>query len=239
LNEDKAFTELVRDGFREARNILQKSNVTANEFIEREIKLSTDVELDVFFRNYLETNTKIPVYSEESLGCSPLKGKCWIVDPLDGSLNFYRSIPFYSSSIALWEDGAPLLGFIYDYVHDEFYCGVIGHGSSLNGKAIKVSTVARGDGIKATGIPSHTKISDSLNMFEDSLNSYKKLRWLGCASLSLAYVACGKVDAYEEKGIKIWDVAAGIALVRAAGGRAEFSFNSDGSLNLVADNHME
>jgi myo-inositol-1(or 4)-monophosphatase len=76
-------------------------------------------------------------------------------------------------------------------------------------------------------------------MFEDSLNSYKKLRWLGCASLSLAYVACGKVDAYEEKGIKIWDVAAGIALVRAAGGRAEFSFNSDGSLNLVADNHME
>jgi myo-inositol-1(or 4)-monophosphatase len=232
--------ELVRNAFLESAKIIQKSNVSTTGFIEREIKLSTDTELDVFFRKYLETHTDIAVYSEESLGGnSPLKGKSWIVDPLDGSLNFYRNIPFYSSSIALWEDGVPLFGCIYDYVHNEFYCGEIGVGSSLNGKPIKVSSTKATEGIKACGIPSHTKVSDSLKMFEESLNHYKKLRWLGCASLSLAYVADGRVDAYEEKGIKLWDVAAGIALVMASGGSATWNFNSDGSLNLVADNRVE
>jgi len=238
LSKDNAYIELVRNGFREARNIVEKSKVTDNGFIEREIKLSTDVELDFFFRGYLEKNTNLPVYSEESLGSSPLKGKCWIVDPLDGSLNFFRNIPFYSSSIALWEDGRPLMGFIYDYIHNEFYSGEIGGRAALNGKPIKVSSTEIGNGIKATGIPSHTRVSDSLAMFDKSLDDYKKLRWLGCASLSLAYVADGRVEAYEEKGIKIWDVAAGIAIVMAAGGEAVWEFNSDGSMNLVATNKM-
>lgn len=239
LIQNNEHIELVRKAFQESAKIIQNSNVRASGFIEREIKLSTDLELDSFFRNYLESHTDIPVYSEESLGGnSPLKGKNWIVDPLDGSLNFYRNIPFYSSSIALWEDGRPLFGCIYDYVHDEFYCGEIGVGASLNGTPIKVSSNKARDGIKAAGIPSHTNVSDSIKMFEESLNHYKKLRWLGCASLSLAYVADGRVDAYEEKGIKLWDVAAGVALVLAAGGRATWDFNSDGSLNLVADNQV-
>ena len=237
--DKSTYSELVREAFREARTILQKSDRANNGFIEREIKISTDIELDIFFRNYLEKKTSIHVYSEESLGSSPLEGKCWIVDPIDGTLNYYRNIPFYSSSIALWEDGRPLMGFIYDYVHDEFYAGEVGIGSTLNGSAIKVSSTLKSSGIKATGIPSHTKIRDSLNMFNESLEHYKKLRWLGCASLSLAYVACGRVDAYEEKGIKLWDVAAGMALVTAAGGRVAFHFNPDGSLDLMADNKAE
>ena len=239
LGDEKTYAQLVRQSFLEAKAIIGKANNQEFKFIEREVKLSIDVELDTFFRNYLEKFTSIPVYSEESLGSSPLKGKCWIVDPLDGSLNFFRKIPFYTSSIALWNEGQPVMGFVYDYVHDEFYSGQLDSGATLNDRDIKVSLTKKENGVKATGIPSHTQVNESLAMFEKSLESYKKLRWLGCASLSLAYVADGRVDAYEEKGIKLWDVAAGIALVISAGGKASWDFNSDGTLNLRATNNQD
>lgn len=225
---------LIKNAFEQSAEIIKKSQVVSNGFSEREIKLSTDEELDSFFRTYLEMNSGIPVFSEESGGVnSPLTGKCWIVDPLDGSLNFFRGIPFYSSSIGLWNDGIPIAGGIYDYVHNEFYYGEVGVGAFLNGKLIERSNSLIKSGIKATGIPSFSNVNISLKMFETSLNEYKKLRWLGCASLSLAYVASGKIDCYEEIGIKIWDVAAGMAIAIAAGAKVHSSFNSDGSLNLL------
>jgi myo-inositol-1(or 4)-monophosphatase len=225
--------KLIDTAFKEAAEIIKNSKAASNGFIEREIKLSTDENLDKFFRAYLEKNTNDAVYSEESLGNLPKTGKVWIVDPLDGSLNFFKNIPFYTSSIALWENGAPLLGFVYDYVHDEYYYGEIGHGAFLNDKLLG-KTESQGSTIKMTGIPSHTKVEDSLKMFEASLQSYKKLRWMGCASLSLCYVAAGRADAYEEQGIKLWDVAAGMAIVMAAGGHVKYDHNADGSLNLTA-----
>lgn len=226
----------ILNGFLKAAQTLKHSKITSSSFVEREVKLSTDLELDLYFREYLETNTDYAVYSEETLGSDPLIGKCWILDPLDGSLNFSRGIPFYSTSIALWDNGIPLRGYVYDYSHAEFYSADVGKKSLLNGVDIKVSNISSTQGIKATGIPSHTNVSDSLKLFETSLESYKKLRWLGCASLSLCYVASGRVEGYEEKGIKLWDVAAGIAIVMAAGGQIQSSFNKDGSLNLLATN---
>lgn len=233
------YYELLKEVFKEARKIIEQSNKELNRFLDREIKLTTDQELDTFFITYFEKNTNLPTYSEESLGDKKfLTEKCWIIDPLDGSFNFFRGIPFYASSIALWDKGQPVLGGIYDYVHNEFYYGEIGVGAFLNGKPIELNSAALSKGIKATGIPSFANIHESLKMFESSLSEYKKLRWLGCASLSLAYVASGKMDCYEELGIKIWDVGAGIPLVLAAGGRAEFSYNPDGSINLLAFNKM-
>jgi myo-inositol-1(or 4)-monophosphatase len=233
------YNQLLEKAFQEADKIINQSEAASSGFVEREIKLSTDVELDVFFRNYLEKNTLFPVYSEESLGEKKfLNEKCWIVDPLDGSLNFFRGIPFFASSIALWEEGKPLLGGVYDYTHKEFYYGEVGGNATLNGKLIQVGQAKLGTGIKATGVPSFSSVQESLKMFEKSLSDYKKLRWLGCASLSLAYVASGKMDAYEELGIKIWDVAGGMALVLAAGGQIETHFNPDGSLNLLALNRI-
>lgn len=227
--------QLIRDAFSKAADLIKQSNTISKNFIEREIKLSIDVELDSFFKTYLEQNTPYPVYSEESHGNQlPLSGRQWIVDPLDGSLNFSRGIPFYASSIALWENGSPLLGGIYDYVHGDFFWGVIGQGAFLNGKEIKTNNDKNLSEIKATGIPSYSNIQTSLDMFASSLTEYKKLRWLGCASLSLAYVACGRIDCYQELGIKIWDIAAGVAIVLASGGKIESSYNADGSMNLQA-----
>ncbi len=240
LIENEKYVELIKIAFDQSSQIIKKTKKVTNNFVDKEIKLSLDNELDLFFRSFFEKHTSIPVYSEESLGeNSPLKGRCWIVDPLDGSLNFFRGIPFYASSIALWENGQPVLGGVYDYIHDELYLGEVATKEmSMNGETIKVEHSISPSDIKATGIPSHSNENDSIEMFRSSLANYKKLRWLGCASLSLAYVAMGRVDAYEEKGIKLWDVAGSLAIVLAAGCRAQWSFNSDGSLNVFAENKV-
>ncbi len=229
------FESIIKEGFNQSSKIIKQSSVLSNGFIEREVKISTDIELDQFFRTYLEEKTSIPVFSEESLGSvDPLKDRCWIVDPIDGSLNFLRNIPFYTSSIALWENGKPLAGFVYDYSHNDYYVGLGLGRAFLNSKPISLSTFQSLNGIVATGIPSHTQVESSLKNFGKLLESYKKIRWLGCASLSMCYVACGKIEAYEELGIKLWDVAAGMAIVQSVGGKLEFHFNEDGSLNLKA-----
>lgn len=229
------FESLIQQSFVESSKIIKQSGARSNGFIEREVKLSTDIELDTFFRSYLEKNTDIPVYSEETLGdTNPFQGQCWIVDPLDGSLNFLRQIPFYTTSIALWDNGNPVAGYVYDYSHGDYYAGT-GEGKAfLNGKKISLSKISQANGIVASGIPSHSLTETSLENFGKLLETYKKIRWLGCASLSLCYVACGKIEAYEELGIKIWDVAAGMAIVKSAGGNLNYTLNKDGSLNVTA-----
>jgi len=227
--------ELILSCFQQSAAILTEGEKLRESFVEREIKLDVDMELDSFFRCFLEKESGFGVYSEESLGVDPLKETCWIVDPLDGSLNYSKGIPFYTSSIALWENGRPLLGYIFDYSHKAFYLSQKGLGAKVNGKKISVSS-PDSHLIKATGIPSFTAIESGLDLFKESLANYMKLRWLGCASLSLCYVAEGKIDAYEERGIKLWDVAAGISMVLEAGGKVEMNFNQDGTLNLLASN---
>lgn len=220
----------------EAVTLLDSFSQSKGIFYEREIKLEIDVALDELFKESLEKQTGIPVFAEESKGYFSLEsGQFWIVDPLDGSLNFSRGIPFYSSSIALWRDGEPLLGFVYDYSHRELFSGnVVENQFCINEKKITNKTRPTTFEIKATGIPSGSSWEESQPLFAESFKKYKKLRWLGSASLSLAYVAANRFDAYEERGIRVWDVAAGMALVRAAGGHVHFTARADGGLNVCA-----
>ncbi len=229
------YKEFLLSLFHEADRFLKKDRRNEFNFQEREIKIQIDKTLDDLFRKNLEANTGLPVYSEESSGVYPSQASTWIVDPLDGSLNYFRGIPFFTSSICLWELGRPILGAIYDYSLGDFYFAVDGEGAYLNERRLSLLSTENRKELLATGIPSHSSIPESLNLFSSNLHIYKKLRWFGCASLSLAYVAAGKVDAYEEKGIKIWDVAAGIALVKAAGGKVNYSCNFDGSLDVRAE----
>ena len=222
----------------EASKILKQSQAFSHGFVGREVKLKQDQELDQFLRQYLEKNSPYKVYSEESLGTfnDIFHSTCWVVDPLDGSLNFLRDIPFYTISVSLWKEGTPVLGVIWDPSREELYTADINTGAKLNGQPIKVSDKNMNEAILATGIPSHAKMEEAINLFSSNAKKYKKLRWLGSASLSLAYVASGRVDAYQEHGIKIWDVGAGLALVKAAGGKFDFTINEDQSLNVFASN---
>ncbi|MDQ8193287.1 inositol monophosphatase family protein [Coraliomargarita sp. SDUM461004] len=163
----------------------------------------------------------------------------WIIDPLDGTFNFTRGFPACCVSIALWGVNKPLLGVIYDFASDMMYSGIVGQGAACNGKPIFVSnTKELHHAALATGFPSGRDFSHaSLLSFVERVQQFKKIRMIGSAALSHAYVASGRVDAYFEEDIWLWDVAAGLALVEAAGGDFTISEIKDSwQLTVMASN---
>jgi myo-inositol-1(or 4)-monophosphatase len=196
------------------------------EKLQRDVKIIADQELDSFIVEQLSIKSDFPVLSEESglhQASNSKKNYRWIVDPLDGSINFSRGIPICCISIAFWQDMTPLFGVVYDFNREELFTGIVGEGAWLNDLPISISTTKNAsNAILATGFPTSSDFSkDALLKVVDNIKRYQKIRLLGSAALSLAYVACGKVDVFQEKNIKIWDVAAGIALVKAAGGMTQ------------------
>jgi len=189
----------------------------------RDVKLVADAVLDRAIVRLLRRESRFAILSEESGTTdlpSSLVGYRWIVDPLDGSLNHSRQIPFSAISVGLWHGETPVLGAIHDPVRREVFSGIVGVGAWLNGQSITTSTVRRrGQAVICTGFPIATDFrTDALSDFVRRIRTFKKVRLLGSAALSLAYVASGRADAYFESQIKIWDVAAGLAVVAAAGG---------------------
>lgn len=144
----------------------------------------------------------------------------WIVDPLDGSINYSEGIPLSCVSVGLWQNTSPILGVIYDFNRDLLYEGVIGRGAWLNKYPIRVKPYrCSAKAILCTGFPASMDFSKlEMISFITRVKKFRKIRMFGSAALSLAFVASGKVDAYYENNVKIWDVAAGLALVKAAGG---------------------
>jgi myo-inositol-1(or 4)-monophosphatase len=187
---------------------------------ERDVKIVADGSSESIILNYLREHSDFSILSEER-GLVELKSNStvWIVDPLDGSLNYSRGIPLCCVSIGLWEENQPVLGVIYDFHQDEFYSGIAGEVAWCNDREIKASEVTRKDkAVLCTGFPVNTDFSaESLMTFILKIQQYKKIRLLGSAALSLAYVASGRADAYMENDIMAWDVAAGLAIASGAG----------------------
>ena len=150
----------------------------------------------------------------------------WVIDPIDGTFNLSRGIPHYSVSIALLRGFKPVLGVVYDVANKDLYSGIVGKGAWINNIPMNVSdTAEKNQAVLFTGLPSHSDFSkNGLEKFVKKIQDFKKIRHMGSASLSLAYVASGKADAYYEKEIMLWNVAAGLALVEAAGGKTEFTY---------------
>ena len=204
----------------------------------RDVKVKADKSLDEIISKQLEKKTDFPIISEETVDSQKMgDGYQWIVDPLDGSFNFSRSIPTCCISIALWKGLEPLIGVIYDFNRDEIFTGIMDRGAWLNGKPIaprEVSKVSKA--VLATGFPVNTDYTrNALLDFVMDIQQFKKIRLFGTAALSLAYVACGRVDYYHENNIKIWDVAAGLALIKSGGGVVQFtSPNNDMTVQVQA-----
>jgi myo-inositol-1(or 4)-monophosphatase len=147
----------------------------------------------------------------------------WIVDPLDGTTNFVRGIPHFAVSIACMYRGKLEHAVIVDPVRREEFTASRGRGAQLNGHRIRVSDLANLDGaLLGTGIPFKNHCDDMLEPYSKSLEVLASqcagIRRAGAASLDLAYVAAGRLDAFWEIGLAQWDIAAGVLLVREAGG---------------------
>ena len=193
-----------------------------NEFHAHDIKLDLDVRAQELITQVLLA--RFPdhaIYGEEGIAGNQASPFQWIVDPIDGTVNFFYGIPHFCISIALRERGEIILGVIYDPMRDELWQVAKGGTPLLNGKPIQVSTrSALADAVLSVGFSkTKTTISAGLPLLEKYVMRARKCRLMGSAALDLAYVACGRFDAYIEQSVSLWDVAAGKILVESAGGK--------------------
>jgi len=202
--------------------LAKRSDRTVNSESDHDIKLQADVDSETLIRERL-ARTKLPVIGEEIGGDAGLLDHdepYWAVDPLDGTYNYLRGIPGACVSIGLWRGRRPVLGVVFDFWRDELYAGGTGLGLTMNGRALKprwAPDIPRA--VLCTGFPSTTdRGGEAVRGFVARVEKFKKIRMIGTAALALAYVAGGRVDAYFEESIKLWDIAAGLALVESAGG---------------------
>jgi myo-inositol-1(or 4)-monophosphatase len=155
----------------------------------------------------------------------------WIIDPLDGTTNFVHGIPCYAVSIGLEQNGKIILGVVYEVAQNECFSAFEGNGAFLNGKRIFVTPCSKlSDSLIATGFPvnNFSRMQSCLNSIEYFMRNTHGVRRIGSAASDLCYLACGRVDAFYEYNLNSWDVAAGIIIVKEAGGKiSDFSFEEN------------
>jgi myo-inositol-1(or 4)-monophosphatase len=183
------------------------------------------LELDVQCQELIETTLRrifpeIPVLGEEGVSGDMNAEYRWVVDPIDGTVNYFFGMPHAAVSIALEHHAESVLGVIYDPFTDELWTAVRGGKTKLNAKVVRVSDRAQlNESVIAMGF---SKDKENLDKCLPHLNrlarKVKKIRIMGSAALELAYVASGRLDAYIERRINLWDVAAGSLMVECAGG---------------------
>jgi myo-inositol-1(or 4)-monophosphatase len=196
----------------------KNQNLVVHSETGRDIKLEIDRETEELIRNKLSL-TGISVLGEE-LGSDKIKSQLkWIVDPLDGTSNYFRGLDQCCVSIALMDREEVLLGIIFNFNTNELFSARKGGGAFLNDKKIKVSEIHNAENASlTTGFPASESLESSA-LFLKNFSGWKKIRMFGSAALSCAYVASGRCDVYQEKGVYLWDFAAGICLVEEAGGK--------------------
>ncbi len=161
------------------------------------------------------------IVAEEGGGHESASEFRWYVDPLDGTTNFAHGFPMFNVTLALENAGELVAGVIYDPVRQEMFSAERGGGAYLNNHRIHASRAARlEDSLVATGFPSYKRhLSVNVHFYHQVAMATHGVRRAGSAALDLAYVACGRLDLFWEFGLKPWDMAAGILLVREAGGK--------------------
>ena len=213
----------------EAGNLLLKKKEILSEVIlstNKDIKLKADILAEKAIKDIIENESDYPILAEESgLSSKDIPNIFWVVDPLDGTANYARNIPICCVSIALVSNLKPILGVIFDFINNDLYEGSIYTKALLNNEEMSVSKVtSSSEGILITGLPNNTDYSDNalLKMVKD-FQYWRKVRMIGSAAMASVYIASGKADLYTEKKTYLWDIAAGAAIVNAAGGKAEIT----------------
>lgn len=216
------------------RNLRQSKRI--NETTQHDIKLELDVRCQKRIERILRRALpEAALFGEEGTSGDPGADLRWVVDPIDGTVNFTYGIPHACVSIALQLRGEPgrrptdaayqdgfrtLLGVIYDPFTDEIWTATEAGPALLDGKAISVAARARlEESIVALGFAKHRHtLERMLPVFQRLIHRVRKIRITGSAALSFAYVATGRFDAYVETGVRLWDIAAGGLILQRAGG---------------------
>jgi len=212
----KAAGRLLRERFLDDRRIAVETK-GLHDFVtevDREAEAAVLGHLREHFPDHV-------VMAEEGSPDAEAAGYRWIVDPLDGTTNFIHGVPVFAVSIALEDPEGLVAGTIHDPIRDETFHAHRGGGARLNGKPIRCSRPADAhEALIATGFPFRelSRLKRYLTAFEAFVRSTAGIRRAGSASIDLAYTACGRYDGFWEVGLSRWDIAAGVLLVRQAGG---------------------
>ena len=219
--------EILKNNYNKIQTISSKGR-------KGDLVTNVDLEVENKIKQYLlEETPNISIIAEESGKLNKNSDLTWCIDPLDGTTNYSHGYPFFGTSIGLVYKNNPILGAISVPYLNELYSACIGEGSFCNDNKLKVSNPCNlSDSLLVTGF--------SYDRFETEDNNYAEFCYLthktrgvrrgGAASVDLAFVAAGKLDGYWEKGLEVWDLAAGAIIVKEAGG--VISDYPSGSFNL-------
>tara|TARA_B100000941_G_C28452024_1_gene525597 strand:+ start:419 stop:1219 length:801 start_codon:yes stop_codon:yes gene_type:complete len=234
---EKASRYLIRD-FGEIEN-LQVSTKGPGDFVTSADKRTEKILIDELQKAHPEYG----IITEETgiINKSNLKNR-WIIDPIDGTMNFLNGIPQFAISIGYEEEGEIKCGVIFNPIMNEMFCAEKGNGAFLNNSRIRVSNKKNiKDSLIVTGGPKGaSKIKDKI--FSEYINVSKNVsnvRKFGSAALDVAYVACGRFDGYWQRELNFWDIAAGIIILKEAGGFVDFfeeDKNNHIKKNIIASN---
>ena len=226
MMEDEGYFKCAREAAVEAGQMLKK-----NIRVSREISFKGAVDLvtnfdmqaqEIIYRHLSRAYPDHSFLGEEGLSQKGDADFCWIFDPLDGTTNYAHAFPVFCVSLALEHKGKIILGLVYDPRREEMFWALDNRGAYLNGRSIQVSSVNDLDrSLLATGFPYDLRVSPINNVehFCNFIVKAQAVRRCGSAALDLCYVACGRFDGFWELKLKPWDVAAGILIIKEAGGR--------------------
>jgi myo-inositol-1(or 4)-monophosphatase len=240
--QQQALTEAVAAA--RAVGALMRRHLNATKRAQSVSRHDIKLELDVQCQRLIERRLSrafpdIAVLGEEGVQGDPAALRRWVIDPIDGTVNFTYGIPHACVSIALqsratatsrvrqridqtgsWTAADTVVGVVYDPFADELWTALRGRAARLNGRKIRVSTRRRlGEAIASIGFAKDRRtLKRMLPVFERLIHRVRKVRMMGSAALALTYVASGRMDLYLESGIRWWDIAAGGLILECAGG---------------------
>ncbi len=238
--------EIAVEAAREAGALLRshyENDLVVDDMLDHDIKL----ELDVQSQNLISSKilSQFPghaFYGEEGIEGNQDSPSQWIVDPIDGTVNFFYGIPHFCISIALRKNDELQLGAIYDPMMDELFAADYEGPATRNGREIRPSRRAQlKDAVVTIGFSkTRQSIDAGLERYGRMARNVRKTRMMGSAALALAYIACGRLDAYLEEQISIWDIAAGQILVERGGGTVASrpSDHSPDTFTIIASNGL-
>lgn len=205
-----------------------------NASLPHDLKLQLDKDAQELIAANLRS--EFPHYSilGEEGDCGSAEADCvWIVDPLDGTVNYFYGIPIFCVSIALRVRGKIVLGCVYDPMQNECFTAVAGGEAQLNGQTVRVSSrSSMAEAVVFVGHGTHDGSgAEGVRRFAHISSQVRKVRILGSAALTLCYIAAGRFDAYIENRINLWDFAAAQVILESAGGVLQFTPSAPGSLS--------
>jgi myo-inositol-1(or 4)-monophosphatase len=236
--------ELATHAAREAGKLLREhfgTDAAVDEASHHDIKLALDRESQNLITSILlAERPDDALYGEEGIAGNQASERHWIVDPIDGTVNYYYGIPHFCVSIALRAGTEITVGVIHDPMVDETWTVEKGGAACLNGVPVKVSNRRTfEESILFVGCGKDGEaLRTGMERFQRASLRARKMRMMGSAALGMAYIASGRLDAYIESRISLWDIAAGHLLVEAAGGKVSLTpaANTDNAWSIVATN---